>query len=141
MARPALALTVAASLVAALDLAHKAGAVAASGSGVPAHPRSALYVLGIALASILWAGALVLTRSLSIALGGGVLVGGAAANVVSLALWPAVDGVPNPLSAGTVAFNLADAASAVGFASVLATTVVYATGNRERWQDPVRLRA
>jgi lipoprotein signal peptidase len=141
MARSLALLSLAAGLVASLDLAHKAVALGDRDGVVLAHPRSAIYVLGIAVASAVWAGAILLTRSVSIALGGGVLAGGAAGNLASLALWPAVPGVPNPIVAGGLAFNLADLAVAVGLALVLCATTVFAARNRERLREPVRLRA
>jgi lipoprotein signal peptidase len=140
MARSGTLLVLAAAGVAVADLVHKA-LVLSSGSSTAAHPRSALYVIGIALAATLWAGAIVLTRSTSIALAGGILAGGAAGNLVSLALWPSVDGVPNPLLAGDVAFNFADLAVAVGMVLLPAAVVVFALRNRERLNDSVRLRS
>jgi len=56
-------------------------------------------------------GALLAARSTALALVGGVLLGGAAGNLASLAFWP---GVPNPLVAGGLAFNLADVFAAAG---------------------------
>ena len=129
-----------ASLVACFDLVHKAAAVAHDGAGIVPHPRSALYVTGIALASALWAGTIVLTRSASIAAAGGIVAGGAAGNLASLALWPSVDGVPNPLVAGGIAFNIADVAVAVGLPLILVTALLFAADNRARLGEPVRLR-
>ena len=141
MARSGIVLVLTATLVAGVDLAHKTTAILERGAAVPAHDRSATYVVGIAVAATAWAGAIVLTRSASIALGGGVLAGGAAGNLVSLALWPSLGGVPNPLVAGNVAFNVADVAVAAGLVLVLAATCVHAARNRERLREPVRFRA
>jgi lipoprotein signal peptidase len=140
MARSFALLSLVAGLVAGADLAHKAVAVADGDGAVFAHPRSALYVLGVAVVSALWVGAILLTRSTSIAAAGGVLAGGAVGNVASLALWPSVIGVPNPLIAGDVAFNVADVAVAAGLVLVLAATCVHAARNRERLREPVRFR-
>jgi lipoprotein signal peptidase len=140
MARGSAILALAAAIVAGADLVHKAISHADRGAGVAVHPRSALYLIGLTAASALWAVAVVLTRSPSIAAAGGVLAGGAVGNLVSLALWPSVPGVPNPLVAGGVAFNLADLAVAAGLMLVIATTAVFATHNRERLHEPVRLR-
>jgi len=137
----AVALVLTATLVASVDLAHKAAAIADRGAAVLAHDRSALYVVGVAVAATAWAGAIALTRSVPIALGGGVLAGGAVGNLVSLALWPSLAGVPNPLIAGEVAFNVADLAVAAGLVLVLAATCVHAARNRERLREPVRFRA
>jgi lipoprotein signal peptidase len=141
MARRFAVLLLAAGVVAGLDLTHKAIAVSERDGAVFAHPRSGLYVLVVAAASAAWVGAILLTGSLSIALSGGVLAGGAAGNVLSLALWPSVAGVPNPLIAGGVAFNVADLAVAAGVVLVIATTAAFAARNRERLREPVRLRS
>jgi|SRR5215210_1363899 len=138
MARSAAVLSVTAALVAALDLAHKTVALAEPADAVVLHPRSALYAVAVGAISALWAAAILLTRSASIALGGGVFLGGAAGNVVSLALWPSLDGVPNPLVAGDVAFNVADLAVAFGLALVLGSAVVFAARHRTRLGEPVR---
>jgi lipoprotein signal peptidase len=141
MARSGIVLVLTATLIAGVDLAHKATAIADRGAAVLAHDRSAFYVIGIAAAATAWAGAIALTRSVSIALGGGVLAGGAVGNLVSLALWPSLAGVPNPLLANDVAFNVADVAVAAGLVLVLAATCVHAARNRERLREPVRFRA
>jgi lipoprotein signal peptidase len=141
MARCALTLVLSATLLAGVDLAHKAVALADRGSTIAAHPRSAFYAVGIAVASTLWAGAIVLTRSVSMAFAGGILVGGAAGNLASLTLWPWVPGVPNPLLAGDFAFNVADLAVAAGAVLLLATAAAFAVRNRERLSEPVRLRS
>jgi lipoprotein signal peptidase len=141
VARAALLFAVVASFVAALDLLHKELALAERGAVVSAHSRPATYVVGIALVSSPWAAAILLTRSTSIALSGGVLLGGAVGNLLSLALWPSVAGIPNPLVFRVLAFNLADLAAMVGFALLLASTVAFAARNRQRLREPVRLRA
>ena len=89
--------------------------------------------------------ALVATRSLVLAVAGGVVVGGAVANVLSVALWPGYDGVPNPLFAGDevrgVAFNLADVFLATGGLLLLpAATVLFAARNRGRLGERISLR-
>jgi lipoprotein signal peptidase len=139
MARTFAALLLTAGVVAGFDLAHKA--ISGQEGALHAHPRSALYVLVVAVVAAAWVGAILMTRSLSIALSGGVLAGGAAGNLVSLALWPSVPGVPNPLVAGGVAFNVADLAVAAGVVLLIATTAAFAARNRERLREPVRLRA
>ena len=129
------------TLVAGVDLAHKAVEISERDGAVLAHDRSALYAAGITAAALVWATGVVLTRSASIAVAGGILLGGGAGNLASLALWPSVPGVPNPLvAADAVAFNLADVAVAVGLALLLLTTVVYGARNRARLSEPVRLR-
>lgn len=127
----------AATTAAALDLAHKALAIAERGGAVLVHERSALYVVGVAAASLAWAGAVAMTRSSAIALAGGLVLGGAAGNLVSIALWPSLPGVPDPIVAGELAFNVADAAVAAGVALLVPATVVFALRNRARLFEPV----
>jgi lipoprotein signal peptidase len=126
-----------AGAVAGLDLAHKALSISERGGAVFAHDRSGLYVAGVAAAALAWAGAVARVRSASIAVPGGIVLGGAIGNLVSIALWPSLPGVPDPLVAGGVAFNLADVAVAVGFVLLLPATVVFGVQNRERLFDPV----
>ena len=127
----------AAMIVAAADLAQKQLAISERGGAVLAHDRSALYVTGVAGASIVWAWAVSLTRSSSIAFAGGVVLGGAAGNLVSIALWPSLRGVPDPIVSGSVAFNLADVAVGVGFVLLLPATGLFAYRNRERLFEPI----
>jgi lipoprotein signal peptidase len=127
----------AAVAVAALDIAHKALSISERGGAVLAHDRSALYVAGVAAASLVWAGAVALTRSSSIAFAGGVVLGGAVGNLVSIALWPSLPGVPDPIVAGGYAFNVADVAVAVGFVSLFPATFLFALQNRQRLFEPV----
>jgi lipoprotein signal peptidase len=141
MARSGIALALTAIVVAGFDLAHKAMAIAGSGGAMLTHERPLAYVAVVSAVAGLWAGAIVLTRSISIALAGGVLAGGAVGNVVSLALWPSVPGVPNPLLAGDFAFNLGDLAVAAGVVLLLVAATLFAARNRERLREPVRLRS
>ncbi len=127
----------AATVVAGLDLAYTALAVSERGGVVFAHDRSLLYVAGVAAGSLVWAGAVALTRSSAIAVASGVILGGAAGNLASIALWPSLPGVPDPIVAGGVAFNLADVAVGLGFVLLLPATLVFAMRNRERLFEPV----
>lgn len=126
-----------ATVVAALDLAHKALAISERGGAVLAHDRSAPYVTGLAIATLAWAGAIALVRSASIALAGGLVLGGATGNLASFALWPSLPGVPDPLVAGGFAFNLADISALLGLALLLPSIVVFAARNRERLFEPI----
>jgi lipoprotein signal peptidase len=132
MARCALALGGTAALLAGVDLVHKASSDAAS-----VHGRSSGYVALVAVLAAMWTTAIVLSRSLSIAVGGGVLAAGAVGNVMSLAFSP---GVPNPLVLGPIAFNLADVFVLAGFVLVAGATLAFAVRNRDRMSEPVRLR-
>ena len=121
-----------AALVASVDLAHKA---LTTSSAEFAHDRSALYLAGGTVASLVWAGFIALTRSSSIALAGGVLLGGAAGNLASVALWS--EGAPNPLVAGGIAFNVADVSAVLGVALLVPAILVFAARNRERLFEPL----
>jgi lipoprotein signal peptidase len=132
MLRALVALLLPAGPAAGIDLAFKAGAVA------PAlHERSALYVLVVVSGCVVWAALLVLTRSVAVAAAGGLVVGGAAGNVLSLAFWP---GVPNPIVVEAIAFNLADAFVLAGFCLVCAAAAAVAAANPARLREPLRLR-
>ncbi len=118
--------------VATVDLAHKASADTAL-----LHPRSPAYAVVVVGLAAVWAVTILATRSLSIALGGGVVAGGALGNLASLALWP---GVPNPIELEPIAFNLADVFVVAGFAATSLAALAFALRNRERLAEPVRLR-
>ena len=132
MPRTALALVGVAGLLAAVDLFHKA-----SSEAEYLHHRSSAYVAVVLGLAAVWAGAILAARSLSMALAGGVLAGGAAGNLVSLALWP---GIPNPMVVDSMAFNLADLFVLSGFVLTACATLIFAARNRERLREPVRLR-
>lgn len=132
MLRASLALAGTMAAVAAIDLLHKATTRADY-----FHARSAAYVVVVLGLAAVWAGAILATGSLSMALGGGVLAGGALGNLVSLALWP---GVPNPIELDPIAFNLADVFVLSGFLFTVAAALVFALRNSERLGEPVRLR-
>jgi lipoprotein signal peptidase len=129
-----------AAVVVALDLAQKGLAISEQGRAVFTHERSPLYVVGVVAAAVLWAGAVSLVGSSSIALAGGLVVGGAAGNVVSIALWPSLPGVPDPIVAGSYAFNVADVATALGLILLLPATLVFAGRNLGRLREQVSLR-
>jgi lipoprotein signal peptidase len=116
---------------AAVDLGHKASVDAAF-----FHSRSLVYVVLVLGLAVVWAAAILATRSLSMAVGGGVLAGGALGNLASLALWP---GVPNPIELEPIAFNLADLFVLGGFLLTSAAALVFAARNRDRLYEPVGL--
>jgi len=126
-----------AGAVAALDLVQKAFSISERGGAVLVHSRPAPYIAGLAAAALAWAVALARVRSASIAIAGGVVLGGAIGNLASIALWPSLAGVPDPLVAGGVAFNVADVAVAPGFVLLLPATALFGLRNRERLFDPV----
>jgi lipoprotein signal peptidase len=132
MARAGIALCVMATMVAAVDLAHKAGVGAGN-----LHDRSPGYVALVVGLTGLWAAAIVAARSLPLALGGGIVAGGALGNLLSLAIWP---GVPNPIVVDPIAFNLADISVVVGFVAVAIAVLLLAARRPERLREPVSLR-
>jgi lipoprotein signal peptidase len=132
MLRALVALFMTAVSAAALDLAHKAEAVEP-----PLHQRSALYVVLVVSVCLVWSALIVLTRSVAVAAAGGLVLGGAAGNVLSLAFWP---GVPDPIVVEPIAFNLADAFVLAGFCLVCAAAAAVAAANPARLREPLRLR-
>ena len=127
----ALVFSATAILGVAVDLAHKASVDAAH-----MHPRSQVYVVIVLGLAAAWAATILATQSLSLALAGGVLAGGALGNLTSLAFWP---GVPNPIELEPIAFNLADLFVISGFLLTSAAALVFAARNRERLYEPVGL--
>ena len=144
VARTGFLLAAVASAVAVADLTHKAHALGAHGAAVPLHERSALWALGVVLASAAWSLAVVATRSRGLALVAGLLLGGAFGNALSWLFWPARDGVPNPwLARGDgwgVAFNAADVAVAAALVLVIPVAGLFALRNRGRLRERVVLR-
>jgi lipoprotein signal peptidase len=132
MLRALVALVSTAGGAAAIDLAFKAGAGAS-----PLHERSSLYVVVVVAGCAAWSALIVLTRSVALSAAGGLVVGGAAGNVLSLALWP---GIPDAIVLEPLAFNLADGFVLVGFALVCATALAVAVARPERLREPLRLR-
>jgi lipoprotein signal peptidase len=114
---------------AGLDVAQKA-----TSETTYVHSRSAAYVAVVVGLALLWSTAILATRSTLLALAGGVVLGGALGNLVSLALWA---GVPNPIEFQPIAFNLADAFVLLGFATTGTATLTFAVRNRERLREPL----
>ena len=127
----------AASAVAAIDLVHKHLAISERWDTVFLHDRPARYVVAGAALSLAWAGAIALTRSSTIALPGGVVLGGAVGNLLSFALWPSLPGVPDAILVGRVAFSLGDVAVIGGLLMLLPAALVFAVRNRVRLFEPI----
>jgi len=127
----------AAALVAALDLAQKQLAISERGGGVYLHDRPLSYVIAGAALSLGWAGAIALTRSALIAVPGGVVLGGAAGNLVSFALWPSLTGVPDTIVAGGLAFSVGDLAVGLGLLLLVPAALVFARKNKGRLFQPL----
>ncbi len=73
--------------------------------------------------------------SLTLSLGAGTAAGGALGTFVAALVWSR--GVPDPLVRGSVAFNLADLAIAVGDALLLASALYVAWRRRHQLRQPV----
>jgi lipoprotein signal peptidase len=145
MLRSAILLASVAAVVAAVDLVHKTVVIAERGDALLYHERSPAYVFGVAVGALAWCAALVATRSLALALAGGLLLGGTIGNAVSWALWPDYDGTPNPFFIGDeelgVAFNLADVFVVLSVFVVLPIAIVsFVIRNRDRLGERVSLR-
>jgi len=99
------------------------------------HPRPLVVLAGAGLI----AGALLAlaprARSRWISLGAGIGAGGALATLVTGLAWR--NGVPNPLAAGGIAFNLADLAIGFGDALLLAAALTHAWKHRARLHEPI----
>ena len=127
----------AAAVVVALDLGQKQLAISERGGGVYLHDRPVTYVVAGAALTLAWAGAIALTRSAVIAVPGGVVLGGAAGNLLSFALWPSLPGVPDPIVAGGLAFSLGDVAVGIGLMLLIPATLVFTRRNRGRLFEPI----
>lgn len=126
----------AATVVAALDLVHKQVVISERGGAVFLHDRPAAYVVAGAALSLGWAVAVALTRSSSIAFAGGVVLGGAAGNLLSFALWPSLAGVPDPIVAKGLAFSVGDVA-VVGGLIMLVPALVVVVRSKGRLFQPI----
>jgi lipoprotein signal peptidase len=120
VSRAGLALLLVGLAATTLDLAHKAWA---TGGAVPVHERSTLWITAFAALAAIEAAAIVLTRSTALALAGGLLVGGCAANLASPAIW---GGVPDAIALGGVYLSLADLLIAAGIVALLPAAALLA---------------
>lgn len=112
-----------------MDLAQKAR------EPVYGHPRGLGYVvLATVLATLVIAFVpRVPSRALSFA--GGVATAGALGNLVSALVWRG--GVPNPIVAGDVAFNVADVCAVTGAAALVAGAALFALTHPPLLREPI----
>ena len=99
------------------------------------HPRPLWLLAGGAAAA---AALLVLAPrvpSLALSVGAGIAAGGAVGMLVAALVWSR--GVPDPLVSGTVAFNLADVAIAVGSALLVASALLVGWRSRGALRQPI----
>lgn len=94
------------------------------------HPRPPAVLVLMAVVTVLGLVTFPRAGSRSIAVAGGLMVGGGIANTASLVAWGS--GIPNPLLSYRydVAFNLADLAVGIGFAALLPAAIVFAVRHR-----------
>jgi lipoprotein signal peptidase len=120
----------AALVVLAADLGDSAAA-----RTVYFHPRPLWLLAGGAAA----AAALLLLAprvpSLGLSVGAGIAAGGAAGTLVAALVWSR--GVPDPLVGGSVAFNVADVAIAIGIALLVASAVLVGWRERGALRQPI----
>lgn len=102
---------------------------------IASHARSpGIYAAGVLLAAAL----LVLTPrvgSPAVALGGGIASGGSVATVLAGVAWR--DGVPNPLVAGRLAFNVGDVAICAGVGLLIGGALLVGWTHRARLHEPL----
>lgn len=127
----------AAAIVVAVDLGQKQVEISERGGAVYLHDRPLRYVVAGAALTLGWAGAIALTRSAVLAVPGGVVLGGAAGNLMSFVLWPSLAGVPDTIVAGGLAFSIGDIAVGIGLLLLVPVGLVYARRNRERLLKPL----
>ena len=99
------------------------------------HPRPLWLLAGGATAA---AALLVLAPrvpSLALSVGAGIAAGGAAGTLVAALVWSR--GVPDPLVSGTVAFNVADVAIALGSALLVSSASLVGWRSRGALRQPI----
>ena len=119
---------VAAALTAA-DLAQKAA------RPVYGHPRGLAFMLVAALLATALIVFVPRVPSLALSVCGGVAAAGALGNLLAALAWK--DGVPNPIVAGAVAFNVADVYAAVGAFSLIVGATVFAVRHPALLRQPI----
>ena len=116
-------------LLAGLDLVQKASAP------VYGHPRGFVYVFVAAALT----GLLVLfvprVPSRPLAIAGGIAAAGAFGNLVSALAWRG--GIPNPIVAGDIAFNIADVCAVTGSVALVLGAALFALRHPALLRQPV----
>lgn len=116
-------------LLTALDLGQKASAP------VNGHPRGAGYALVAAALTVLLVLFVPRAPSRVLAVAGGVAAAGALGNLVSVLAWRG--GIPNPIVAGGLAFNVADVCAVTGAAGLVVGAAVFALRNPALLRQPI----
>ena len=118
-----------AAVLAAVDLAQ------AASEPVYGHPRSAGYVVLAALLAAALVALVPRVPSTAFAVIGGIATAGAVGNGVAALAWRG--GVPNPIVAGGIAFNIADVCTAIGALGLVAGAGVLAFAHRDALGQPL----
>jgi lipoprotein signal peptidase len=124
-----LALVGAMLVLTAVDLVQKAA------EPVHGHSRGVGYVALAAVFLALLVSFVPRVPSLALSLAGGVAAAGALGNAVSAVAWRG--GVPNPIVAGAVAFNIADLCAVAGALGLIAGAALHALRHPELLRQPI----
>jgi hypothetical protein len=113
----------------AADLAQKAA------HPVYGHPRGIAFMLVAALLATALVVFVPRVPSLALSVCGGVAAAGALGNLIAAFAWR--NGVPNPIVAGAVAFNVADVYAVVGAGSLIVCAALFALRHPALLRQPV----
>jgi lipoprotein signal peptidase len=112
----------------AVDLVQKAF------EPVYGHPRGVGYVVLAVVLVVFLVAFVPRVPSLFLSVAGGVAAAGALGNAVSAVVW---GGVPNPIVAGAVAFNVADVCAVAGALGLVAGAALFALRHPELLRQPI----
>lgn len=116
-------------VLATIDLVQKAR------EPVYGHPRGAGYVLVAAVLTVLLVALVPRVPSFALSIAAGVAAAGALGNLLSALIWRG--GVPNPIVAGGLAFNVADVCAVAGAAGLVVGAAIVALRNPSLLREPV----
>jgi lipoprotein signal peptidase len=116
-------------LLTAVDLGQKASAP------VYGHPRGVAYLVVAATLTVLLVLFVPRVPSRALAVAGGVAAAGAFGNFVSALAWRG--GIPNPIVAGELAFNVADLCAVTGSAALVLGAALFALRNPALLRQPI----
>ena len=116
-------------VLASVDLVQKAR------EPVYGHPRGVVYVLVAAGLTVFLVALVPRVPSLALSIAAGVAAAGALGNLLSALIWRG--GVPNPIVAGELAFNVADVCALVGAAGLVVGATLFALRNPSLLREPI----
>jgi lipoprotein signal peptidase len=122
-------LIVVALVLSAVDLAQKASAP------VYGHPRGVAYVVVAAALAAFLVVFVPRVPSRPLAVAGGIAAAGAFGNLVSALAWRG--GIPNPIVAGELAFNVADLCAVIGAIALVVGAVVFGLRHPALLRQPI----